>query len=291
MIVQAGTSLKQLGEKRDELLDRVTRVLEADAQVKAVWLSGSFGRGEADEWSDLDLHVAVVDEDWPAVLEEHRALFDRCGQVLLVIGGMPSNSMPGGHFWLVQYAPTMLEIDWNIGPVGQAVRPEASRLLFDRAGIPIEPPPSPVSEEQRRAEAKKQLAFFWAMAPLAVKFAGRGHTRLAVKQVDYLQECTIALWYVLRHPEQLQRDAYHQNRPLEAELSARLPRFAPVIDPLAALEVIRALCREVESLHPALAELGVAVDEGVAKEVAALAEVAEVTARAGGSAPDRGSRR
>lgn len=283
--------LRKLGHDRDELLDRVTRVLEADARVQAVWLSGSFGRGEADEWSDLDLHVAVVDQQLSAMVEEHRALFDRCGKVLLIFGGMPSNSMPGGRFWLVQYAPTMLEIDWNIGPVGQVVRPQASHLIFDRAGIPIEPPPLPVSEKQRWAEANRQLALFWAMAPLAVKFAGRGHTRLAVKQVDYLQDCYIGLWQALWYPELLQRDAYHQNRPLEAELSARLPRFAPVIDPLAALEVICALCREVESLHPALAELGATVDEGVAREVAALAEVAEISARAGGSAPERGSRR
>jgi predicted nucleotidyltransferase len=288
---QTDTGLKQLGQERDELLDRVTRVLEADTRVKVAWLSGSFGRGEADEWSDLDLHVAVVDEQLPAILEEHRALFDRCGPVLQVLRSMPSDSLPSGHFWLVQYAPYMLEVDWNIGPVGQAVRPEASHLLFDRAGVPIAPPLPPISEEQRRSDAHWQLTFFWAMAAIAIKFAGRGHTRLAVRQSDLLKDATIKLWRAVSQPELLQRDGYHQNRPLEPELSARLPRFAPGIDPLAALEVIRALCREVESLHPALAALGATVDEGVAKEVAALAEIAEIIAREGGSAPERGSRR
>jgi hypothetical protein len=89
----------------------------------------------------------------------------------------------------------------------------------------------------------------------------------------------------------LQKDSYHQNRPLEAELNGSLPRFGPEIDPVAALNVIRAYCDEMAALHPALAEMGVSVGDGVVREVAALAEVAEEMAKHGGSAPYKGSRR
>ena len=34
--------------QRDDLLARIVGVLEADVRVRSVWLSGSFGRGEAD---------------------------------------------------------------------------------------------------------------------------------------------------------------------------------------------------------------------------------------------------
>ncbi|WP_151082779.1 nucleotidyltransferase domain-containing protein [Nocardioides cynanchi] len=44
----------------DALLARVVEVLEADARVRALWLSGSVGRGAADAGSDLDLVVTVV---------------------------------------------------------------------------------------------------------------------------------------------------------------------------------------------------------------------------------------
>jgi predicted nucleotidyltransferase len=285
-------TLEQLGRERDRLLALVTQALEADPRVTAAWLSGSYGRGEADEWSDLDLHVAVVDEQLPAFLEEHQALFARCGQPLLVIsGGMPSNSMPGGFFWLVQYAPYMLEVDWNIGPTAATTRPEASYVLFDHVGIPTTPSLAPVAEAFRRTEASKQLSFFWAMAPIAIKFVGRGHTRLAVDQVALLRDAYRALWRALWRPELLQKDAYHQNRPLEVEMDKQSLRFGPSIDPLAALAVIRSYCQEVEQLHPALAELGACVNEDVVQEVAALAEIAETVARAGGSAPYRGSRR
>jgi predicted nucleotidyltransferase len=285
-------SVERLREERDRLLARVTDVLETDARVTAAWLSGSYGRGEADEWSDLDLHVAVADEHFEAFIAEHVTLFARCGQQLHVIShGIPSWSMPNGRFWLVQYAPYMLEVDWNIGPTAATTRPEASYMLFARVEIPITPPYLPVEEDYRRAEASKQLDFFWAMAPIAVKFAGRGHTRLAVEQVDLLQEAFIRVWRALWRPELLQKDAYHQNRPLEAELDAILPRFGPNIDPLAALNVIRAFCDEVASWHPALAALGVRVNDNIVREMAALAQVAEKAARAGGSSPESGSRR
>jgi hypothetical protein len=130
------------------------------------------------------------------------------------------------------------------------------------------------------------------MAPIAIKFVGRGHTRLAVKQVDLLNGALFKVWRALRRPELLQSDLYHQNRPLEAELMAMESlRFGPTIDPLAALAVISAHCRQIEKLQPELAALGVTVNEQVTQETYALAEIAETEARAGGSSPTRGSRR
>src|ERR671911_221465 len=97
-------NLQDFLEARDELLARVSSVLEADARVTCAWLSGSYGRGEADEWSDLDLHVAVDDEQFEPFIADHKALFARCGDQLHVIShGIRSWSMPNGRFWLVQY--------------------------------------------------------------------------------------------------------------------------------------------------------------------------------------------
>lgn len=45
-----------------DLLSRVVDHLDGDPQVRAIWLSGSVGRGVADAGSDLDLVVTVADE-------------------------------------------------------------------------------------------------------------------------------------------------------------------------------------------------------------------------------------
>ena len=48
------------------LLDRAIDVLGADRRVEAMWVHGSVARGDADALSDLDVIVAVADDDLPA---------------------------------------------------------------------------------------------------------------------------------------------------------------------------------------------------------------------------------
>ena len=47
---------------RDRLLDQVLALLEADPAVAGVALVGSLGRGEEDNWSDIDLLILASDE-------------------------------------------------------------------------------------------------------------------------------------------------------------------------------------------------------------------------------------
>jgi len=56
----AGSAL--LAELRDRLLDQVLGLLEADPEVGGVALVGSLGRGEEDDWSDIDLFILASDQ-------------------------------------------------------------------------------------------------------------------------------------------------------------------------------------------------------------------------------------
>src|ERR1700743_3984920 len=51
-----------LGRLRDRLLDQVLGLLEADPAVDGVALVGSLGRGEEDNWSDIDLLILASDQ-------------------------------------------------------------------------------------------------------------------------------------------------------------------------------------------------------------------------------------
>lgn len=267
-----GFAVARHRSERDRLLERITRVLAGDDRIAAAWLSGSLGRGEGDEWSDLDLYVAVADAQYEAVLAERPNLYALVGRPVLIQPEMASWSMPEGRFSLVIYEGC-LEVDWNIGPVGKATRGLATRLLFDRAGIPVVEPPIPPAE--RGAVAEKWLIFFWAMAPIAVKYCGRGNTRRAVQQIALLTDATTTLWRLLHHPEGPNPDVQSTNRPIELELEACLPRLGATIDALACLRVICALCAEVEKLHVGLAEFGVVIPTAVAAEVSAFITMAE----------------
>jgi hypothetical protein len=51
---------------RDDLLVRIVGVLQADVRVRSAWLTGSFGRGEADAWSDIDRTSRSTTTSWSA---------------------------------------------------------------------------------------------------------------------------------------------------------------------------------------------------------------------------------
>ena len=278
-------NLQGYARTRDALLGRITAELEADPRVAAAWLSGSFGRGEDDAWSDFDLHVAVHDEAFPAFLQERDDLYRRIGPPVLVQHDMPSPTQPGGRYQLVVY-PGPVEVDWIVGPASQAVRPRETRMLLARGDVPVViPPPLPAAE--RRAKAGDALVFFWAMAPIAVKYAGRGQSRRASHQIDLLTGAFVLLWRLVELPRGPDPSAPGQNRGTEAALDARLPRLEWDIDPRLALDVVRGLCAEVERLHPFLEELGVPVPIAMPAETAALADLAEAVIRQGRQAGRR----
>jgi predicted nucleotidyltransferase len=275
-------------------LKRLTEGLQADRRVVAAWLTGSFGKGESDEWSDLDLNVVVTDESFNSLVENPQDLFDQAGKQLPLTAkdspAFPSFTLPGARFWLIFYEPA-IEVDWSIGPLSQAFRQPTSLLLFDKAGIAVSPDPQPVPIEERLETATKSFYFFWAMAFIAVKYAGRGHTRRVITQTGLLEDSFINMWRALYRPDHLQSEAHDQNRLIEPELDALLPRFGPVITPVTALEVVRAFCHEMEKLQEDFGLVGLNVPAGIPSNLYTLADAAEVVAKEGGSRPYQGSRR
>jgi predicted nucleotidyltransferase len=258
---------------RDALFARLAAELAGDERVAAAWLSGSFGRGEADEWADFDLHVAVYDAYYPGYLDERPQLYARVGRPILVQPEVPSNAVNGGRFQLVVYTGCY-EIDWNIGPLSRATRNPASQVLFERVPVPVVTQP-PLTDEERRAKADHWLTFFWAMAPIAVKYTARGETRRATSQIELLTTAYIALWRLATDPGGPDPWVPSTNRVLEPDLDALIPRLGTGIDPLSALEVVRAHCALVEQLHPILATFGTSIPARMPDEVRALGRLAE----------------
>ncbi|HUX85533.1 MAG TPA: hypothetical protein VMW65_00900 [Chloroflexota bacterium] len=265
-------TLAEHGRERDRLLERIEQVLTGDERVGAAWMSGSLGRGSDDAWSDLDLHVAINDAQYEAFLAERPILYASVGRSVLSQPDMASWSMPEGRFNLVMYEGC-LEVDWNVGPVGKATRTSVTRLLFDHVGIPVVEPP--LRPEERRVVGEKWLIFFWAMAPIAVKYCGRGNTRRAVQQIALLTDAITVLWRLLYRPDGPNPNILSTNRLLEPDLEARLPHFGATIDSVACLAVIRALCLEIETLHTGLTDLGVADLSEAAAEVFRLIAMAQ----------------
>jgi predicted nucleotidyltransferase len=67
------------------LVERLREVLAGDARVESAWLSGSFGRGVGDAWSDIDVLAVVEEEDIAACLAEYGGLRNPVGETVLMM--------------------------------------------------------------------------------------------------------------------------------------------------------------------------------------------------------------
>ena len=163
---------------RTDLLAHITSTLQNDQRFVAAWLTGSFGRGEQDDISDLDIRVIVADDysealcaqPWPhgaRTTDERLALFALFGTPS-VIYDAHGNAPEGGTFTYVLYE-NGLNVDWMLVPQAKARRATDTVLLFDKVGILFEPTPEPESLEQRITTASDTTAFFWMIAASSLK--------------------------------------------------------------------------------------------------------------------------
>lgn len=250
---------------RDALLARIVRLLGADLRVAAAWLTGSIGRGEADGWSDLDLHVAVFDEHLEAFWADRHQLYEQVGRPVLIQRELASNAQPDAHFQLVLFDGP-LEVDWNVGPLGSARLAPSHVLLFGRAEVPLLELPI-LSNDERRERAQERLIFLWAMAPIAVKYIARGQTSRAIRQIELVRDAFAGLWRLLEtgHPT---INGY--NQPVEPDLARILAPLQPNIGPADCLTALLRLCAEAECLHPRLESLGIEIPRAMPEQLARL---------------------
>jgi len=224
---------------------------------------GSIARGTDDSWSDVDIRIVVTDEAArtfcarPRQLAgyttpERGAFFALFGEPAIVHENQ-NNAPNSGSFTCVVYT-SLLTVDWVFMPYSRATRPAGTRLLFEKASIPLEVVPS-LSKAERAGRASERIAFFWMMITIGVKLLRRGDAVRVHQQLAGLE-------------------------PLIAEVRAILAD-APFIYPtrssfqLAAttdeqIALIRRLCDDVLALSPAILALGGYLQEAPLAVVEAL---------------------
>jgi predicted nucleotidyltransferase len=117
-------------EKQQAVIERSTTELPADERILAVYLVGSYGSGQADRFSDVDVHLVVTDDsvDW---FKEH------WDDVLRKVSGPtvladPIPGLVGG----LGITADWLHVDLVIHPLESFDRfqYDGLRVLFDRDG-------------------------------------------------------------------------------------------------------------------------------------------------------------
>jgi hypothetical protein len=161
----------------------------------AAWLGGSYGRGEQDAVSDLDLFVVVEDAfAFPLCRRqaakasgttlERLAIFQQFGEITNIHENH-QNAPLNGSFSAVLYRNPPVIVDWVLVPQTGAVQPSAKRLLFDRAGIKtLDPKEAGQDLAERLAEG---TAFFWMMAAVTAKYIVRGNVKRTQELLAFVE--------------------------------------------------------------------------------------------------------
>lgn len=112
-------------QMQNDFISNLQPQLAADPNVHAAWLTGSFGRGVADRYSDIDLHLLLSDVD--AFRAGPRASLKALRPIVLyklLFDGQVTNSLTAAglriDIWLRADPPTL--------------NPAAVKVLFDRDG-------------------------------------------------------------------------------------------------------------------------------------------------------------
>src|SRR5437899_3111446 len=151
-----------LGDGYGALLDRAVATLSADPRVHAVWLGGSFARGDADAASDIDLLVAVVDEHLDGFADEWRTWL---AAITPTVIAEPLAFLPGSFY---STTPNLERLDVVVEPVSRiATSPFRSRVAVHDPGgltaslLAADPEPAP-------SQAKVDELVQWFARVLAV---------------------------------------------------------------------------------------------------------------------------
>jgi hypothetical protein len=198
------TALETLARQaahRDAWLRDIAQSLANDQRFTAAWLVGSFGTGSADELSDIDIVVVIDDRQADAVLEHAVQEIARFGETVW-LQEVPGNAPSGGAYASAGFKSTPLPIavDWYWQRLRLALYPSDAHLLFDKGGVrPSDPPaffaelmsrrgPPGVGRGRPAPSDTDRIGFFWAMVPVAAKYAARGWDEKAGVILSGLEE-------------------------------------------------------------------------------------------------------
>ncbi len=207
-----------MGAQQD-LIDRVVEDLALDPQVRGLWLTGSFGAGTADEFSDVDMFVLVADSHLAAFVDGWLEQVAPRYRPLLARRLAPApvfNHVLDG--WL----------RWDVVVGGPAdlndLEPDAVMELFSRDAVR----PSPSRREGVHPETVREMTEeFLRVLGLLPAVVGRGELVTAVSGAGLLRQLLTTL---LRYRVEGSRlsGALHLSRVLPADEMAALAALPPV---------------------------------------------------------------
>src|SRR5262245_25174532 len=171
------------------LFARAARRLAEDSRVRALWLSGSLARGDADPYSDLDLLAAVADAEFDSFAGRWK---NWLAEITPTVLARPIPFLPGSLYSLTPSCERLDVVVERVSRVPQSFF-RVRKLVFDHDGLDaqVPPPPPPAGPDRAKVETAieeplRYLALFPAMlgrGELMLGQEGYGHMRRRISEL------------------------------------------------------------------------------------------------------------
>jgi predicted nucleotidyltransferase len=259
---------------REEFIVRAVAVLSADPRIVGLAAAGSYAEGRMDEFSDLDLLVAVAPEAFAEVLADRQRLAAQLGPLLVAFTG---EHVGEPRLLICLYGPPPLHVDLKfIAVADAAARVDEPVVLWERGTV--------LSDALRRGEARYPQPDaqwiedrFWVWIHYAAAKVGRGELFEAHEFLSFLRMTVLSPLGLLRRG--LRPAGVRRVEQLAPDLAAELQRAIVARD---AAQQLRALSVAVE-LYRSLRDSGSQpLQRREAAEAVAVAYLEEMLARVGG---------
>lgn len=207
-------------EDQQALLAQLTEALARDNRVRSAWLSGSFGKGAGDAWSDVDVSVVVDEADIAGCLNDCRT------GALALPATVFSHIVHGRIFSGVTAAWSRFDLTF-LTPAELAFQDGGglAPLLGDPASHPPSRPPGPDADAGPRIE--RLVREFLRVLGLAPVGFGRGEWIVGQQGVGLLRGMLVDLMLEANGVPRSARGAKRLNGFLSEDQRAELEALAP----------------------------------------------------------------
>jgi predicted nucleotidyltransferase len=232
------------------VMHRFVAACQADARVVAATLYGSYARGAADAYSDLDLGLITTDAAYADFVAGREAFIRLLGEPLL----LEDFDVPNMVFCIFADG-TEVELAFGRESQFNANQGGPYRVLLDKKNLLVGaafPRYAPAPVEQRET-LRRLIYWFWHDLSHCIAALGRGQLWWAYGQLEVLRRYCINL-VRLRHDFSAAADGYEkveQAIPVE-QFAALQPTCCP-LESEAMLQAALVIVRFYQELAPPLA--------------------------------------
>lgn len=181
----------------ESLLHQIVDKLQQHQAVRAAWLTGSRGRGTEDEFSDIDILIAIDDVEMPNIADDPLSFVHEIVPTIMHVNA-PSIAPTDGAFigsW-VPTDDTFVQVDWYLTPTTSARRPADTKLLIGEVAVESTSLTQDLPDSEIAEKIRDNLVLALQMINNMVKHARRGHTWRAADHARHADNCLMnARWY------------------------------------------------------------------------------------------------